>query len=409
LSNSTEIRVTPTEIPYYVKALAMALPAVMLGLQISGWVFFLPGAMQGHCDFRHLYTAGYMARTGHRSELYDYGVEHRFQDNLVSREGIALPFNHLAYEALLFVPYSYLSYRAGYFLFLATNIALLGFAMRLVAPWARHLRSMFFWLPTALFFTFLPVAAAFMQGQDSIILLVLFCGALLLLSRDKMFVPGFLIGLGLFKFQIVLPVAVLFLLWRRWRFVAGFAASSATVLAISWCLVGTVQMKVYAGSLLSMSVRETVVDQAKFNVNPSMMPNLRGLISASVGTIVPAPWTQILTSAASLGILLWIAKRGMRRNLPEQFPLAVTAAAVLSYHLMIHDLSILLIPLLLVWDHYSVPHQLGPTLYAASALMFSAPAAIALSDVHPFVVGLPLLLLLAVQSYRSQELEVVPT
>src|SRR6266849_9024976 len=107
------------EVPYYVRALAMALPAVMLGLQIAGWIFFLPGAMQGHCDFRHLYAAGYMVRTGHRGELYDYNVEQRFQDNLVSREAIALPFNHLAYEALLFVPYSYLSYRFGYFLFLA--------------------------------------------------------------------------------------------------------------------------------------------------------------------------------------------------------------------------------------------------------------------------------------------------
>jgi ABC-type Na+ efflux pump permease subunit len=159
----------------------MAIPAILLGLQISGWIFFLPGAMQGHCDFRHLYTAGYMLRTGHRNELYDYDVEQKFQDSLVSREAIALPFNHLAYEALLFIPYSYASYRSAYFLFLVTNIALMVFAIRLMAPHTRRLSSMFFWLPTVLSFTFLPVAAAFMQGQDSIIQLLLFCGALVLL------------------------------------------------------------------------------------------------------------------------------------------------------------------------------------------------------------------------------------
>ena len=388
------------EVPYYIKALAMAIPALMLGFQVSGWIFFLPGAMQGHCDFRHLYAAGYMVRTGHRGQLYDYGVEQRFQDSLVSREAIALPFNHLAYEALLFIPYSYLPYRSAYFLFLASNVALLACAIHLMIPWTRNLRNMFFWLPSALFFTFLPIAAALMQGQDSLILLLLFCGALALLSQDKVSAAGLLIGLGLFKFQIVLPVAVLFLLWRRWRFVVGFAASSAVVLAISVWLVGVLQTQVYAESLLSMSVRETAIDQARFNVNPIMMPNLRGLISASVGMFVPAARTQILTGMASLAILLWIAKRGTERDLGEQFSLAVTAAAALSYHLMIHDLSILLIPLTLILDRHFALAGLGCGLAGAAALMFSAPAVIAVTEVHPFGIGIPLLVLLAVQSVR---------
>jgi hypothetical protein len=407
VSNLIEIRATQTEIPYYVKAFAMALPAVMLGLQISGWIFFLPGAMQGHCDFRDLYTAGYMVHAGDRGELYDYGIEHGFQNHLVSQEKIAVPFDHLAYEALLFVPYSYLPYRSAYFLFLATNVVLLAFAMRFMVPWTRNLRSLFPWLPAALFFTYLPVAAAFMQGQDSIILLLFFCGVLVLLSRSKMFAAGLLLGLGFFKFQIVLPIAVLFLLWRRWRFGAGFVVSSAIALALSWWLVGSLQMKVYAVSLLSMSVRETAADQAKFNVNPSVMPNLRGVISGTVGNLLPQFWTQILIGGASLGMLVWIARKGIRRNLAEQFSLAVTAGAVLSYHLNVHDLSILLIPLPLILDRYLAPDRFGRSLAAASALMFSAPAVIGLSDVHPFVVGVPVLLLLAVHSHPSQKVAVV--
>src|SRR5260370_32430741 len=307
------------EVPYYVRALAMALPAVMLGLQISGWIFFLPGAMQGHCDFRHLYTAGYMVRTGHRGELYDYGVEHRFQYDLVSHDSVALPFNHLAYDSLIFIPYSFLSYRSAYFLFLATNVLLLAFAIRLMAPWTRNLRRMFLWLPAAMFFTFLPVVAAFMQGQDSIILLLLFSGAFAVLSSGRALSAGLLVGLGLFKFQIVVPLAVLFLLWRRWRFVGGFALSAVAVAAVSAYLVGTVQMAVYAHSLLSMSVRETAIDQAKFNINPIMMPNLRGIISASFGRFAPLVRTQVLTGVATLAALLWTAIRGIRRDSTQQF------------------------------------------------------------------------------------------
>jgi hypothetical protein len=254
-----------------------------------------------------------------------------------------------------------------------------------------------------MFFTFLPVVAAFMQGQDSIILLLLFSGAWALLSSGRMFLGGVLVGLGLFKFQIVVPLALLFLLWRRWRFVGGFALSAAAVLAVSVFLVGPVQMNVYAHSLLSMSVRETAIDQVKFNINPTMMPNLRGLISASFSRFVPLVWTQILTGLASLAALLWIAIRGIRRDSTQQLMLAVSAGTVLSYHLIIHDLSILLIPLVVILDACLASGQLDSWAAAVSALMFSAPAVIALSDARPFVIGLPLLLLLAVQSLRTSQ------
>ncbi len=400
----TETPAAPTEeAPYYVKALAMALPAVMLGLQITGWIFFLPGAMQGHCDFRHLYTAGYMVRTGHRGELYDYGVEQKFQDDLVSREAVALPFNHLAYESLIFIPYSLLSYRSAYFLFLAANVLLLAFAIRLMASWTRNLRRIFGWLPAGVFFTFLPVGAAFMQGQDSIILLLLFCGAFALLSSGRSLSAGLLVGLGVFKFQIVVPLALLFLLWRRWRFVGGLALSAAAVVAVSAYLVGTVQMTVYAHSLLSMSVRETTIDQAKFNVNPIMMPNLRGIISATFGRFVPPVWTQVLTGIASLAAMLWIAIRGIRRNSNQQFMLAVSAGALLSYHLIVHDLSILLIPLVVILDSCKSSSRLDSAAAAVSALMFSAPAVIALTPARPYVVGLPLLLFVAVLGARGSQ------
>jgi len=380
-----------------VKALAMALPAVMLGLQITGWIFFLPGAIKGHCDFRHLYTAGYMVRTGHRRELYDYDAEQRFQNNLVSQESIALPFNHLAYESLIFVPYSFLSYRSAYFLFLATNVLLLGLAMRWMAPRTSNLRRIFLWLPAAIFVTFLPVMAAFMQGQDSIILLLLLSGALALLSSGRMLSAGVLVGLGLFKFQIVVPLALLFMLWRRWRFMGGFALSAAAALAVSIFLVGPVQMNVYAHSLLSMSVLETAIDQVKFNINPIMMPNLRGLISASFGRFLPLVWTQILTGLASLAVLLWIAIRGIRRDSIQQLMLAVSAGAVLSYHLIIHDLSILLIPLVVLLDGCLAFGRFDSRAAAVSALMFSAPALIALTAARPYLIGLPVLLFVALE------------
>src|SRR5438874_11717739 len=89
--------------PDYVKGLALGIPAILLGLQISGWLFFIPVITHGHNDFRQLYTGGYMLQLGYGRQLYDYDVQKSFEDKLVSPEQIALPIYHLAFAELLFV------------------------------------------------------------------------------------------------------------------------------------------------------------------------------------------------------------------------------------------------------------------------------------------------------------------
>src|SRR5438477_4643311 len=142
------------DLPPFAKASAMALPAIMIGLQLSAWIgfFLLPSAILGRADFRHLYTAGYIVRTGQASKLYDYETEKALQNTLVSPGTIALPFNHLAYEALLFVPFSLVRYSIAYFLFMGFNVALLGVAFRLLLPALENLRRVWFLLPWGVFF-----------------------------------------------------------------------------------------------------------------------------------------------------------------------------------------------------------------------------------------------------------------
>src|SRR5208282_3115986 len=66
---------------------------------------FVPLALRGLDDFRQLYTGGYMIRTGHAAELYDYDAQQRFEERLIPTGlHFTLPINHLAFEELLFVP-----------------------------------------------------------------------------------------------------------------------------------------------------------------------------------------------------------------------------------------------------------------------------------------------------------------
>ena len=81
--------------------------------------------------------------------------------------------------------------------------------------------------------------------------------------------------------QIVIPIALLFLLWRRWRFFAGFALSAGLVSLISLWVVGFAQTTAYARSLFSVGTNVAAVNQ--FPLRVSIMANLRGLFFGLMG------------------------------------------------------------------------------------------------------------------------------
>jgi len=380
----------------YLPDLLLGMLPILVGIQLLGWITFFPGALlHGHADFRQLYAAGYMVRTGHAAELYDIRAQQRFQDVLVGSNDRALPFIRPAYQALLFVPFSLLPYRTAYLAFLAVNLVLLAIAFWILRPHMSHLMRVWRFLPVFLFLVFYPIALALMQGQDSILLLLLLMAALAALEGDQELRAGMLVGLGLFKMQIVIPVALLFLLWRRWRFFAGFALSACLLSLISLWVVGFAQTTAYARSLLSVGTNMEAVHQ--FPLRVSIMANLRGLFFGLLGARLPAFWIQASILVASVSVLLWVALAVPgKQSRADALVVAITASLIVSYYLFIHDLSVLLIPIVITLDRFILAH--GETLASSldraaawmSATLLVAPMCIFLMPEHFYLVALPL-------------------
>jgi hypothetical protein len=366
--------------PYYVKALAMACPAIMLGWQISGWIFFLPAAMQGRSDFRQLYTAGYMIRTGHSAELYDFEAQKRFQDAAVSPQPAALPFIRPAYQALLFYPFSFVPYKTAYFLFLALNLTLLGVSFRILQPRLTNLAAVWKPLPVAMFISFVPTGVALMQGQDSILLLLLFSAALLSFERDSEFLAGVLTGFALFKFQIAIPVAILFFCWKRWRLFGGFCVAGGAVALVSVWIMGLAQANAHLHLLLSMQTGlGSGPDQMQFPIQVKKMMNLHGLVYGIGEGHIGLRTTTLLTMILSVVFVGSVAYAGRRPGREDQFKVAIASAVLVSYYMFVHDLVILLIPLSLVLNETILfrgkrawPAILAACLFVAPALVSSA-------------------------------------
>jgi Glycosyltransferase family 87 len=383
--------------PYYVKGLALGLSAFLIAIHLWTWVFTLPVFLHGRADFRQLYTAGYLVRSGRGHQLYDYDTQFHFQNELVSEAEIALPFIRPAYQALLFAPLSFLPYRTAYLAFLAVNLALLWVSFRSLRPKMNRIAHVYPWLPAATFLGFLPVTAALIQGQDSILLLTLLAAALVSLERNRELTAGVFLGLGLFKFQIVIPIALLFLAWKRWRFSAGFAIAGLGLGTISVWLVGFSQAGIYVRSLVAMGAGSASrLDQLRYPISMNVMPNLHGLIFGVADCRFSASWIAAATIILSGVVGLLVATRPpVNKSGGDSLLLAITAATVVSYYLFIHDLSVLLVPISVTLDRFieteATGDKLGRRMARTSALLFVAPVCMSYSPRHFYVVSLPIL------------------
>jgi len=333
------IRFGGREVKIRPNVLILRLLPLLVAYQMLLAIVFVPLALRGLDDFRQLYTGGYMVRTGHAAELYDYDTQQRFEDLLIpAGRHFMLPINHLAFEELLFAPLSLLTYRVAYWVFMAFNGVLLILCVRLLRRRLKILPDQRKWVPAFLLLAFFPIPRALEKGQDSIIMLTLLAAALWALDHEKEFLAGLLVGIGIFKFQIVIPIALLFLVWRRWRFFAGFSVSTAAAALVSLWLVGIGGAKEYAHMLLSMSVRLTSdVDIFRYGTQPLDMINLRGLLSAIFDGKIPHGYVQFLIATCSVVVLLAAARQR------PSLPLAIAAASLVSYHFIVHDASILII------------------------------------------------------------------
>jgi hypothetical protein len=388
-------------VPYYVKGLALGIPIYLAAIHMWTWVLIVPGSLATTgFDFRQIYAAAFMVRTGHANELYVYEAQKQFQDTLVSPQKQALPFVSPAYEALLFSPLTYSHFRTAYWAFLSLNVVALGVCVSLLRPWMANICAVFVWLPVAIFLGFLPLAAALIEGQDSVLLTTLMVCAFVLLTRQRSLSAGLVTGLAFFKFPIVLPVAVLFLIWRQWRFMAGFAISSVAVVCVSVWLTGFLQTKVYVEALMSIAgLKPATSGLSLYPVNWRMMANIHGLTVGLADGWISALGLRVLPLLLSVAVLGWTAVRGRRINEASSLLLlAVPCGVLVSHHTYVHDLSVLLLPVIVLLNTFlpsEADGNISKRLIARSAaLMFVAPVMESFSPGHFYLVALPVLLLL---------------
>ncbi len=354
----------------------------------------------GSSDFISFYTAGRILRQHAADHLYDlrlqYGVQQPIAAKLHIRKG-TLPFVRPAFEAWLFLPLAYLPYISALVLWNLISGAALIASLRILRQKIPHLRRLSRPLTTAVILAFYPLFLCLLQGQDSLLLFLIYVLAFAAMRDCREFQSGMLLGLGLFKFTLIVPFVFPLLLRGRMRWIAGFTLTSLIVCAASAATVGLSAFRAYPAFLLN-------IDRLAPGVNvPRDMPNLRGLFSLLPASELPQLVASTILVAFSLLLTGWVTAKcsfeavSNRSSLDLEFSLNLVATLLVSYHAHSFELCLLLLPISLVagWllsGESPAPRSRRARIWAAAALAFSTGYVVAsLMSGYPCLLALVLL------------------
>ena len=338
-------------------------------------------------DFTIFYTASQILAAGKGSELYNdnlqESVQRGFSPLAIERRGTILPFNHPPFEAILFLPLSHFSYLTAYLIWAVVNLALLFgliFILRKHFAVIGQAPPWLWWLAALAFF---PIFIALIQGQDSILLLFCYAMAFLSLGRKAEVSAGAWTGLGLFKFNLVLPFAISLFLAGRKKFAGGFAAAAVVLFGLSLMVTGWHGLWRYPAYVWASENNQKYV----WNMPHGNIANLRGMVDAFLRDRHLE--RNILIAVASI-ILLGAVTFAWRKMWPRSasfpqlmFAAGLVAAVLLSYHVYVHDLSILFLAVAIVIEflqhEVKIPIWARNSLYVSVGVLFCSPVYLVLT------------------------------
>lgn len=311
-------------------------------------------------DFGVFYYAAHMIVDGKGHDLYSFATQHLYQIRYHRPPDTLFRYPPIALIPIL--PLTILPTPIAFAVWTAICMALLIVSVKV---FERETGLGFGNWPVLLGLLFVPVLDCLLHGQYSILIVLFYALAYQQLRKGNGFWGGALLGLATLKFQLVLGFVPIFLLKRKWRELAGFTASTATLVAISLAMTGLQALHSYPDFAL----------HAELPVNElPHKANWQGLLSlvGQDGSI----WVALL----SIATIIWAARAWA--NLDRGFCAATLAVMLVSYHITPQDLSLAIVPFFVAISAGILPRERVPIVTAIGMgilllfMMFQIPMAL---------------------------------
>lgn len=294
-------------------------------------------------DFLHLYTLGSLALEHRAADLYNFSAQAELTASLVPEASgwQYLPL-YPPQVSIFFAPLAKLPYVWALTVWLAASFLIYGLSCYVVWRSCAHLQN-----EGA---TVLAAALAFpafwhliLWGQTSALALACFALAFIALHAEHQFLAGLALGSLIFKPQLGLASALVFLLTLHWKVVAGALVAAGAQVSTAWLFYGAAPLRAWTRALI-----DAPKHPALFEPRPYQTHCLRTFWMMLI------PWVSIshaLYAASTIAVLILLIVLWRSR-----FPLAVRFAALLfatvlvAPHLTVYDLVILAPAFLLLAD-----------------------------------------------------------
>ncbi len=314
-------------------------------------------------DFLHFYTLGTLALRKDGSQLYDMPAQTDLMRQIVPGTSATLYVPLYGPQvSLLFSPFARLPYGWALLAWLLLNTAVYFLCVYAVWKSSPNLQR-YRWTVLILAIAFPGFFHLVAWGQTSGLALGCFTLAFLAMRSRRSFLAGLAIGCLIFKPQLGLAAAVLFVLSGEGKTVLGAALSALAQLAVGWGRYGTPVMRNYWHALLQ--VREVL---PLLEPRPYQMHSLR----AFWWLLLPWPQAAFALYIASAVAVLAVALRVWKSKLPlgVRYSALLIATVLVSPHLTVYDLVILAPAFLLLAD-WTVGSLGQRTVSAVPALLYA--------------------------------------
>ena len=319
-------------------------------------------------DFLHFYTLGSLALAHRGADLYDLQLQSELATQRVpAASGINyLPF-YPPQVSIFFAPFARLPYPWALVLWLTLSSLIYGvccYAVWHACPGLRNHAS----TVLILAFAFPPFWHLIAWGQTSALALGCFTLAFFALRGQREFLAGLALGCLIFKPQLGLATAVVFLVTPRWKVIAGALVSTAGELIVACLYYGPGPLREWLRVLLNVP-----------RVLPLLEPRLYQTHSLRTFWTMLLPWPSASLAAYVISALLVsaLAVACWRSRVPFslRYSALLLATVLLAPHLTVYDLVILAPAFLLLsdWIVTQPDHPANPYLKLLLYLAFVLP------------------------------------
>jgi hypothetical protein len=324
-------------------------------------------------DFLHFYTLGSLALAHRGSDVYNMRAQAEIAAQRVpAAAGIRYLPLYPPQVSILFAPFARLPYPLALTLWLALSTLIYGLCCYSVWHVCLNLRNHEFTV-LILAFAFPAFWHLIAWGQTSALALAFFVLAFFALREQHEFLAGLAFGFLIFKPQLGLAVAVVFLITLRWKIIAGALLSAAAELMLAWLYYGPAPLREWSHVLLHIP-----------SVLPLLEPKPYQTHCLRTFWSMLLPWhdASFALYVISALIVAGFTVACWRRPLPLslQYSALLLSTVLLAPHLTVYDLVILAPAFLLLSDWLVTQNAINTKglkilLYLAFALPLLGPFA----------------------------------